>query len=150
MNRVILVFVSVLAGLFLRDLYGQVSAAAQESDIVTQSEPATAPAYLVVVGKVYQRDAFFDGYVAELPPVYAKYGGTYLALGRDHQVLEGAAAFESFVISRWPSIEAARAFWNSDEYAPLRRARIDGEWGDFDVYLFPGLPERSVAAPDPQ
>ena len=139
MNRVILVFVSVLAGLFLRDLYGQVSTAAQESDIVTQGQPATAPAYLVVVGKVYQRDAFFDGYVAELPPVYAKYGGTYLALGRDHQVLEGAAAFESFVI-----------FWNSDEYAPLRRARIDGEWGDFDVYLFPGLPERSVAAPDPQ
>ena len=148
MNRVVLVVVSLLAGLFLRDLYGQVSTPAP--DVVTQSGPATAPGYLIVIGKVHQRDAFFDGYVEELPAVYARYGGAYLALGRDYRVLEGEAAFESFVISRWPSMEAAQAFWNSDEYAPLRRARIDGDWGDFDVYLFPGLPEGSASTPGPQ
>lgn len=98
------------------------------------------PAYMIVLGEVHDREAFIEGYVKKLPPLYERFGGSYLALGRGVVVLEGDYAPESFVIGRWPSMEAARAFWNSPEYDELRRARTEGDWGNFDVILVPGLP----------
>ncbi len=108
---------------------------------------AGAPAYLVVVGEVYDRDAFISGYAAKLPPIYARYGGEYLAVGRDYEVLEGEGTFQSYVISKWPSAEAARAFWDSREYTPIREERIAKNWGRFDVYLFDGLAAPTTVSP---
>lgn len=102
---------------------------------------ARNPAYLVVLGEVLDRDAFMSGYAAKLAPVYAQYGGEYLAVGRNFEIFEGEAGFKSFIISKWPSMAAARAFWDSPEYAPLKAARIDNAWGRFDVYALEGLPE---------
>jgi uncharacterized protein (DUF1330 family) len=109
-------------------------------------EAGAKPAYLVVLGEVYDRDAFMSGYTAKLPPVYEKYGGRYLAAGRNFEVFEGEARFKSFVISKWPSMAAARAFWESPDYAPLKQARIANGWGRFDVYALEGLPDPSAAA----
>ena len=108
-----------------------------------ETPPGERPAYLVVLGEVYDADAFAKNYVVRLGPVYAQYGGEYLAVGRNFETFEGEARFKSFVISKWPSMDAARVFWNSPEYAPLKQARIDNNWGRFDVYALEGLPERS-------
>lgn len=99
------------------------------------------PAFLVVLGDVYDRDAFMSGYSAKLAPLYEKYGGEYLAVGRNKDVLENGDEFQSFVISKWPSMEAARAFWSDPEYVKLKDERIDKNWSRFDVYLLEGLPE---------
>jgi uncharacterized protein (DUF1330 family) len=109
--------------------------------------PAPAPAYMLVIGKVHDRAAFGEGYAAKLPPLYERFGGGYLAIGSAKTMLEGEVGFESYVLARWPSEEAALAFWNSPEYDELRRARIDNGWGDFDVVLLPGLPDVSGVAP---
>lgn len=111
--------------------------------------PETKPAYLVVLGEVRDREKFMSGYTAKLPPIYEKFGGEYLAVGRNFEVLEGAGTFKSFVISRWPSMDAVKAFWTSPDYDALRRARIAGDWGRFDVYAFEGLaaPRTSAAPP---
>lgn len=108
--------------------------------------PAPRPAYLVVLGDVHDREAFAKDYVAKLPPLYARFGGEYLAVGRNFEVMEGKGDFQSYVISKWPSMEAGRAFWNSPEYAALRQARIDGDWGRFDVFLLEGLPAPATSA----
>lgn len=100
------------------------------------------PAYLVVLGDVYDREAFMSGYSAKLGPLYEKYGGEYIAVGRNKDVLENGKEFQSFVISKWPSMEAARAFWSDPEYEKLIAARVDNEWSKFDVYLLEGLPEK--------
>ena len=105
------------------------------------------PAYLLVLGDVHDRAAFRERYAALLPPLYEKYGGEYVAIGRGVEVLEGDYAPESFVVARWPSMAAARAFWNSPEYAPLKKARIEGNWGTFTVLLVPGLPAPVLSAP---
>lgn len=120
-------------------------AAAPEAVAETTAPPA--PAYMLVSGKVYDRAAFGAGYAAKLPPLYEKFGGSYVGIGRDITVLEGEAGYESFVLARWPSKEAALAFWNSPEYDELRRARIEGGWGEFDVVLLGGLPEPATVAP---
>ena len=95
---------------------------------------------MVVLGTVHDREAFMTGYAAKLGPLYEKYGGSYVAIGRGAEVLEGEPGFESHVISRWPDMESARAFWTSPEYEALKDARIEGGWGTFEVFLVEALP----------
>ena len=110
---------------------------------------APKPAYMVVTGVVHDREAFGAGYAAKLPPLYDKFGGTYIAIGRSEniEILEGDQSFSSYVIGQWPSREAALAFWNSPEYEQIRKDRIEGGWGDFDVYLLDGLETPTSVTP---
>ena len=110
---------------------------------IGQEEPPEAPAYMIVLGEVFDRPAFMERYAAKLPPIYDKFGGHYIAIGGGPgiEVLEGEYAPPSYVISKWSSAQAARDFWASPEYDVLRRARIDEGWGKFDVLLLQGLPE---------
>jgi uncharacterized protein (DUF1330 family) len=97
------------------------------------------PAYLLVQGKVTDREGF-KAYSAALPPIYRKYGGEYLALvpGPLVEVVEGNAEERSIVLARFPSRDAARAFWDSPEYAAARQLR-EGK-GTFFVTILGGLP----------
>lgn len=115
---------------------------AAEAVADAESVAPVTPAYMVVLGTVTDREAFMEGYVSKLAPIYEKYNGHYISLGGSHEVLEGETGFESHVISQWPGgMEDARAFWASPEYAPLKQARIDNNWGTFDVFLIGGLPQ---------
>ena len=97
------------------------------------------PAYLLVQGQVSDREGF-QAYSAALPPIYRKYGGEYLALvpAALVEVAEGAAENRSIVLARFPSREAARAFWDSPEYAEAKKLR-EGK-GTFFVTILDGLP----------
>ena len=106
---------------------------AQSADVETE-------AYMVVMGTIYDREAFFTQYVPALPPLYERHGGSYLAVTSSLETLEGELGFESIVMSVWPDKESARAFWNDPDYRALADARIDGNWGTFDVVLVEGLP----------
>lgn len=121
--------------------HGLASTSALDENEIASGDTAvkSAPAYLIVLGDVYDRDAFISGYAAKMPPLYAQFGGEYLAVGQNKDILEGEGSFQSYVISKWPSMDAARAFWNSEGYAPLRDARIDNNWGRFEVYLLEGM-----------
>jgi uncharacterized protein (DUF1330 family) len=112
-------------------------------EAVAGEEAPHSTAYMLVLGEVYDRPAFMQGYAAKLEPLYDKYGGGYIAIGGGPaiEVLEGNYVPLSFVISKWKSREDARRFWNSEEYDELRRARIDNNWGKFDVLLVEGLPQ---------
>jgi len=105
--------------------------------------PREPPAYMIVLGEVFDRPAFMEGYAAKLAPLYAEHGGAYLAIGGGPaiEVLEGDYAPPSYVLSKWPNADAARSFWNSEAYDVLRRARIDNAWGEFDVLLVQGVPD---------
>lgn len=100
------------------------------------------PAYLLVQGCVTDREGF-KAYSAALPPIYRKYGGEYLALvpAALVEVVEGETEDRSIVLARFPSRSAARAFWNSPEYAAAKRLR-EGK-GSFFVTILEGLPAGS-------
>lgn len=97
------------------------------------------PAYLLVQGHVTDREGF-KAYNAALPPIYRQYGGEYLALVPAPlvEVAEGPAENRSIVLARFPSREAARAFWDSPEYAEAKKLR-EGK-GTFFVTILDGLP----------
>ena len=57
-------------------------------------------------------------------PVVAAYGGRYMVRTNQLETLEGAEPKGRLVILEFPSMDAARGFYRSADYAPLRRQRL--------------------------
>jgi uncharacterized protein (DUF1330 family) len=82
------------------------------------------PAYMIVVAKVADREAFISGYGAAAGALVDRFGGRYLLRGPGAELLEGSfGEGASVVISEWPDKEAVHRFWNSPEYAEARKLR---------------------------
>lgn len=82
------------------------------------------PAYMIVTAKIADRDAFIQGYGAAAGKLVTQFGGRYVLRGPGAVLLEGSFGDgASMVISEWPDIDAARAFWNSPEYAEVKKLR---------------------------
>lgn len=82
------------------------------------------PAYLIVTAVLHDRPAFLEGYGAAAAKLVGKMGGRYRLMRPDGEVLEGAGPSPvSVVIEEWPDKAAVMAFWNSPEYAEVRKLR---------------------------
>ena len=79
-------------------------------------------AYIVANLEVADREGFAQ-YVTAAPVTVADYGGEYLARGGATEMLEGELEAGRVVILRFPSVEAALAWYRSPGYARLRAAR---------------------------
>lgn len=82
------------------------------------------PAYMIVIAKISDRDAFLAGYAPKAAALVDAMGGRYVlrapgALGLEGDFGDGA----SVVISQWPDRARALAFWNSPDYAAIRSLR---------------------------
>ena len=64
-----------------------------------------------------------DEYKKLSPSTVAQYGGRFLARGGQSEVLEGNWSPKRLVILEFPTVEQAKAWVNSPEYAPARRVR---------------------------
>ncbi len=80
------------------------------------------PAYIVADVDVHDR-AGFDRYATLLPATIAVYGGRFVARGGRTEVLEGRWSPRRAVILEFPSLEKAKAWWNSSEYAEPKALR---------------------------
>ena len=81
-------------------------------------------AYMIVTARIADREAFISGYGAAAAALVEQFGGRYVLRGPGAQLLEGGFGDgASMVISEWPSKAAALAFWNSPEYAEVRKLR---------------------------
>ncbi len=81
-------------------------------------------AYMIVTAAIADRASFIAGYGAAAAQLVSRFGGEYLLRGPGAECLEGAfGEGASMVISKWPDREAAKRFWNSPEYAEVKRLR---------------------------
>jgi len=74
--------------------------------------------------------ALYDEYRKGVSATIAQYGGRYVVRGGAAEVLEGGYAPKRVVILEFPSVERAKAWWNSPEYRPLRAIRQRASRGD--------------------
>ena len=82
------------------------------------------PAYMIVTAKIADRDAFINGYGAAAGKLVERFGGRYVLRGPGATLLEGDfGGGASMVISEWPDKAAAEAFWNSPDYAEVKKLR---------------------------
>ena len=83
------------------------------------------PAYMIVIARIADRDAFINSYGAAAGKLVAQFGGKYVLRGPGAELLEGEFGDgASVVISEWPDKDAARAFWHSLEYAEVKKLRL--------------------------
>lgn len=132
-----------IAGLSLGLILGDAGAPGAAEASGYQDDAPQTGAYMIVMGTVYDREAFMSRYASQLAPLYQRHGGAYVAVTGDVETLEGDTPFESVVMSRWPDRESARAFWNDPEYRELADLRIENEWGDFNVVVVDALPQQA-------
>ena len=86
-------------------------------------------AYFIVNLDVKDRDKF-ETYRQQVAPLVQKHGGRYLVRGGELHPLEGDLGLKRLVILEFPSMEAARRFYASPEYAPLLRLRQESAASD--------------------
>jgi uncharacterized protein (DUF1330 family) len=79
----------------------------------------------------------FEAYRQAVPAVIARFGGRYLVRGGAVEVREGAPGLERVVVLEFPDMAAARAFYESPDYAPLLELRLAA--ADGSVALVEGV-----------
>lgn len=94
------------------------------------------PAYLIANVDVHD-PARYDRYRQQVPATIAQFGGRYLARGGATHALEGTLPWKRVVIVEFPNAEAARAWWASEEYAPVKKVRH--ETATSDLLIVEGL-----------
>ncbi len=102
------------------------------------SEEAARAAYFVANFRITDTEAY-AAYPPVAGPTLAPYGAEVLAVDNDSNVLEGEAANQTVVI-RFPSMDAAMAWYNSPEYQEIIDLRLDNSEG-FGA-MIDGLPGR--------
>ncbi len=80
-------------------------------------------AYVVVDLDVKDASALWD-YASEVPSIVAKYGGRYLVRGGRFEVLEGNWKPKRLIILEFPTLDAVKKWYESEEYRPHRSVRL--------------------------
>lgn len=80
------------------------------------------PAYVLVQVDVTDPETY-EQYKPLVPPTIAQYGGRFVVRGGKTEVLEGSWSPKRLVILEFPSVEQAKKWWSSSEYAPAKALR---------------------------
>ena len=95
------------------------------------------PAYMITQIAITRREGW-SLYRDAVGPLAQRFGGLYRVAGAAKvQVLEGSHDGRSLVVFEFPSIEAIQSFWNSAEYAEVKKLR-EG-LAELDVWAVPGV-----------
>lgn len=89
-------------------------------------------AFMFIQADITDPEQFME-YAKRAPALIARNGGRYRCMRGAVEQLEGKPDNRRIVVSEWPSMEAAKAFWDSPEYQELKKLR-DGA-AEIDVYL---------------
>lgn len=73
----------------------------------------------------------------QVKPVTESFGGQYVVMGGQVETKEGEWAPVWPVMITFPTMEAANAWYNSPEYAPLKDLRLSA--GEFSAVFMEGV-----------
>ena len=80
------------------------------------------PAYIVVEVEV-EDPVRYEDYKKMVPPSLEAFDGRFLVRGGQVETLEGDWAPKRLVVVEFPSLEKAKAWWSSEEYAEAKALR---------------------------
>jgi uncharacterized protein (DUF1330 family) len=80
------------------------------------------PAYIIVDITIENAENYED-YKRLTPASIAAYEGKFIVRGGKTEILEGDWQPGRFVILEFPSVEKAKQWWASEEYAPAKALR---------------------------
>jgi len=86
-------------------------------------------AYFLVDTREVKDAAKMDEYKARVTPVVEKFGGRYLVTGGPLAVVEGEWRPVFPVLIEFPSMDAARRWYDSEDYRELKQLRLSATSG---------------------
>jgi uncharacterized protein (DUF1330 family) len=96
------------------------------------------PAYLIARVHITDPTRYAE-YAKLTPAAIAKHGGRFVVRGGEVTTLEGTPERDRVVVIEFPSLDRAKAFWSSPEYAEAKAKRAGAANGQFIlVDGFPG------------
>jgi uncharacterized protein (DUF1330 family) len=101
------------------------------------------PAYVIAQMTVHDIDMYYD-YASKLAPTVAPFGGKLLA-ANDAEVREGSLPHLRTVIGEFPSLEEARAWYESDAYQAIVHLRQNSTTGHLFIVEGLTMPPRQKA-----
>lgn len=81
--------------------------------------------------------SWLPDYVANVPAIFRKYGGEYVAAGQEFEVLEGSLAVNSGAVFRFPDMASLKAFLDCEEYRPYAEIRKKHSVGNVIAFESP-------------
>ncbi len=94
------------------------------------------PAYIIVEISI-QNPTEYEDYKKLTPPSLIPFDGKFIIRGGKAESLEGDWNPERIVVLEFPNVERAKAWWNSEEYAPAKALRQ--RTAHTKMILIPGL-----------
>ena len=80
-------------------------------------------AYMIVDNEITDPEGFRE-YQKRVGSTLESYGGTFLVRGGKYENLEGDWHLHQLIMLEFPSVEQARRWYQSDEYAPVKDIRL--------------------------
>lgn len=78
----------------------------------------------VIVDLDVKNEAALAGYRRAVPETVAKFGGRFLVRGGACELLEGSWTPKRVVVLEFPSMDALKRWYRSDDYKPLLADRL--------------------------
>ena len=67
----------------------------------------------------------YQEYLKNVTQIAKKFEGNYIIRAGKYEILEGNWPYKRNVVIEFPSLEKAKEFYNSEEYKPIKKIRID-------------------------
>ena len=88
------------------------------------------PAYIIARVDVTDWERY-QNYTKATPAVIERFGGKFIARGGQLITLEGPEETRRLVVIEFPDLDTARAFFQSEEYAEVKKLRAGAATGQF-------------------
>jgi uncharacterized protein (DUF1330 family) len=99
----------------------------------------TEAVYMMAQIDVKDLKVYIEEYGMPVFQQFTEAGAEVLVATPEAQVLEGEWSGNWTVIAKFPSAESASAFYNSEKYAPLKKARIEQLSNSGTIVMLPSL-----------
>ena len=87
------------------------------------------PAYILVDVDIHNPE-IYESYKQQVVPIVKTFGGEYIARGGALDVIQDELWSPTrVVLLKFPSMDKAKAFMDSPEYAPVKQIRMDNSKG---------------------
>jgi len=103
----------------------------------------TKPAYMIIGLTIHDADTFLQ-YAEGAMPILPQLGATVLSAANDIERLRGNWNPDRLVVLKFPSLDTARIFWTSPEYAPFKAMRES--CSESDIMLIESLVDEDPAS----
>jgi uncharacterized protein (DUF1330 family) len=99
----------------------------------------SAPVYMVGIIDVKDFQTYAEQYGMPVGAMFAEVGAEVIAASDQAEVLEGQWNGNWSVIVKVPSAEIARDLYNSEKYAPFKKARTEQLANETTLVIVPGF-----------